>query len=147
MRTKGWALGTALAFAGVVIACGEADPPAKQPLVVCTAGEDGCPAEKPANQKKQAPAAPNNGPTDRPTETTPPADDDPDPTPTADAGAADAKPAEPTLGAICSKLKGCCKQLEDQGYSPATCLDIVNTRNENACSLQHKQYRDFGDCS
>ncbi|MDF2696189.1 MAG: hypothetical protein K0S65_4572, partial [Labilithrix sp.] len=61
---------------------------------------------------------------------------------------ADAGP-EPTPqpGPICTKLKGCCDQLKAAGYSDATCLEIVDTLSENACSLQHKQYKDFGDCT
>lgn len=146
MRIKLGGLGVVFGLAVAIVACGEDDPPAKQPLVVCQAGENGCPSDKPANQKKQNPSTTttSGGPTELP------ADKSEDPPPSsasnADAGGAvDSGPPAP--GPICTKLKACCKQLEDAGYSPATCLEIVNTRSENACSLQHKQYRDFGDCS
>jgi hypothetical protein len=148
MRIKLWGtLGAALGFGIVVIACGEADPPAKQPLVVCQAGESGCPSDKPVNQKKQNPGTTttSGGPTEPPAEKK---DDPPGSQANDDAGATvvvDAGPPAP--GPICTKLKDCCKQLEEAGYSPATCLEIVNTRSENACSLQHKQYKDYGDCS
>jgi hypothetical protein len=148
MRIKLWGSAcAALALGIAAIACGDADPPPKQPLVVCTAGESGCPAEKPANQKKQNPGTTttSGGPTEPPEQTKEP----PPANTTNDAGAvADSGPVgPPPTGPICTKLKDCCKQLEEAGYSPATCIEIVDTRSENACSLQHKQYKDFGDCS
>lgn len=129
-------------LAGGTIAC-SAPPPQKTPLIVCEAGEDGCPSDKPKTSKKTSTKkSDDDGPSGTPAP--PPDDDDDDETiPAADAGAE----PDPGPGPICTKLKGCCDQLKAAGYSDATCLEIVDTRSENACSLQHKQYRDFGDCT
>ncbi len=135
-----------LAFAmiafGATVAC-SAPPSQKTPLLVCEAGEDGCPSEKPRTAKKPPKTSDDDGPTGTPAPASPAADDEDDETPLdADAGA-----EEEELGAVCTKLKACCGQLKAAGYSDATCLEIVDTKSETACSLQHKQYKDFGDCT
>ena len=153
---KGWNAALALVMGGLaagVFAC-SAPPPQKATLLVCEAGENGCPSEKPKSSKQTskkkdsddedgpsgAPAPAPSSPTDEEQAApAPDADADPDPDPP--------PPPDPAPGPICTKLKGCCDQLKAAGYSDATCLEIVGTKSENACSLQHKSYKDFGDCT
>ena len=130
------------ALGAATFAC-SAPPPQKTPLVVCEAGEDGCPSEKPKTakqpSKKSSDEDADEGPSGTPTPAPSPDTDDPPP---------DTAPEpEPAPGPICTQLQGCCAQLQAAGYSPATCQEIVDTRSETACSLQYKQYKDFGDCS
>ena len=144
---KGPNLALAILMCGVggMFAC-SAPPPQKTAIVVCEAGEDGCPSEKPKTAKQHTQKRDDDdGPTGFPA---PPAstsdedvDEDEDETP------AEPEPEEPVTGPICTKLKSCCGQLKAAGYSDATCLEIVGTGSETACSLQHKQYKDFGDCT
>lgn len=137
--------GPGLVLGWLAFGCTQVEPSTKQPLVVCTAGENGCPSDKSAKDAKRVTSGPVDGPTEVPA---PAPKETPQETPaptTQDAGAPE--PTEAPLGAICTKLKACCAELEAAGYSTTTCLDIVSTKSENACSLQHKQYLDFGDCS
>ncbi len=145
-------IGGALSFA-----CSSPDSSSKTPLVVCTAGEKGCPDEKRGNTPKQgtstgtsggpsgAPSAPSDDVKDDTKDET---KDETKATPEgSDGGAEPVEAGPPPLGAVCTELNTCCQQLKDQGYDPATCEGIVETRNENACSLQKKQYTDYGDCT
>ncbi|MBX3204072.1 MAG: hypothetical protein KF764_03335 [Labilithrix sp.] len=126
-------------FGAGAIGC-SAPPSSSTPLLVCEAGEDGCPSDKTKTPKQATSKKPSDddGPSGSPAPASTPDDDE-----AADAGPA----ADPEPGPICTKLKGCCDQLKAAGYSDATCLEIVGTKSENACSLQHKQYRDYGDCT
>lgn len=138
-------LGGALSFA-----CSSPDSSSKTPLVVCTAGEKGCPDEKRGNTPKQGTGT-SGGPSGAPTVPADTKDDTKDETKAtpadSDGGVEPVEAGAPPLGAVCTELKTCCQQLKDQGYDPATCEGIVETRNENACSLQKKQYTDYGDCT
>lgn len=143
----------ALLAGALSFACSAPDSSSKTPLVVCTAGEKGCPDEKRGNTPKQGTSTgTSGGPSGAPTA---PSDDAKDGTKDetkatpegSDAGVEPVEAGTPPLGAVCTELKACCQQLKDQGYDPATCDGIVETRNENACSLQKKQYTDYGDCT
>lgn len=139
-------LTAALACLGLaVIACSAGDDSGvkKDPIAVCQAGEKGCPSEKKESSTKRA--ANEDGTRLGSPET---ADGEGESNSNADAGeaGADGAPSAPREGPFCQELRACCKTLEQAGYSPNTCLEIVNTKSENACVLQHKQYRDAGDC-
>ena len=149
---QGWNAALALvmgSFAAGAFAC-SAPPPQKTPLLVCEAGENGCPSEKPKSSKQASRKddddeddGPSGVPAPAPSSPTDDEPADPDAEPDADPP----PPPDPAPGPICVKLKGCCDQLKAAGYSDATCLEIVGTKSETACSLQHKNYRDFGDCT
>ncbi len=150
---KGWNTALALvmgSFAAGAFAC-SAPPPQKTMLLVCEAGENGCPSEKPKSSKqtsKKTDSDDDDGPSGVPAPSSPTDDDQTDPESDADSDPdADPPPPDPPPGPICTKLKGCCDQLKAAGYSDATCLEIVGTKSETACSLQHKNYKDFGDCT
>jgi hypothetical protein len=135
---KGWLWGLVLAGGGsaIIVAC-SAPPSNQTPLLICTAGENGCPGEKtPTPPKKNTSSSSSEDDGDPALETKQ----------LVDAGI-DAESEEPALGKICTALKGCCGQLKEAGYSTATCDDIIKTKNESACSLQHRSYREYGDCS
>ncbi len=141
--SKAWNAVVALSIGAWAVAC-SAPVPQKTPLIVCEAGEDGCPSDKPKSSKQTSKKTnDDNGPSGSPASATP--DDDETPGTNPDAGTD--TPVEEKPGPICTNLKACCDQLKAAGYSDATCLEIVDTKSESACSLQHKQYKDFGDCS
>jgi hypothetical protein len=129
-------------LSAIVIACGS-DPTANKSLPICEEGTEKCPSVPKAGKK--APPS-TGGPTGTPQQV-PPAEETP-PTkeePKADGGA-DAEGSKP-LGTLCTALQKCCSDLEAAGYSTDACKDVVSTKNENACYAQHKQYKDFGECS
>jgi len=132
-------------WAAAAIAC-SAPPQQKTPLLVCEAGEDGCPSEKPKTSKQPSKKTSNDddeGPSGAPAPAASPPDEETPAKTDPDAGAE----PEPEPGPICTALKGCCDQLKAAGYSDEICLEIVDTNSESACSLQHKQYKDYGDCT
>jgi hypothetical protein len=137
-------LAAGLALGVAAVACvADDDATKKNPLAVCEAGEKGCPSDKKDTKKTASSKSEEGTRLDSPQKA-----DEPSST---DAGtasdASDASAVAPQEGPFCKELRTCCKTLEQAGYSPNTCLEIVNTKSENACVLQHKQYRDYGDCS
>ena len=125
----------------VVAACASEAGSNKQPLPVCDEGSSKCPNVPKAGKKNPDPS---DGPTGSPTPA-PNNDELPPPTPPPDAGPT--KDADAPLGNLCKALSKCCGDLEAAGYSPKTCQEIVDLKNENACHAQHQQYKQFGECS
>jgi hypothetical protein len=125
-----------------LIACSAA-PPEKTPLVVCQAGENGCPKEKPADGKNKGDDDNENDDssggalskgqddlTNKPPTTPPKATPD---------GGADAGPTGPS----CRALKGCCESLRNAKFtgSAAQCERTVADNNEYSCYLTHEEYK------
>jgi hypothetical protein len=138
----GWSVGLAFVIGSAALAC-SAPAPQKTPLVVCTAGEDGCPSERPAKTpaKTKTPDDGNSGPSGTPT----PAPEGEDETGTPpDAGTPDAAPA---TGPSCTKLEACCGELLKAGItgSAKQCDQVVDDKNEYSCYLANEEYKKADD--
>jgi len=127
----------------VAVACSGGDKTRSADLPVCDPKTDENACERP-KMPKQDTTGPGDETPIQGTETTTP---DNKPTVSGDGGAAKDAAVEASLGSLYTKLRACCQQLEQQGYSPAACQSVVDTHNESACYSQHQQYKMSGDCS
>ena len=123
------------------VACSAAEDSAKKPLPVCDAKDSDCPGVKSSAPKVPHQEVPTDPVVAPPATTEPPPKTEPS-TPI-EAGV----DAAPVVGPQCQGLAACCKQLGEAGYVTTTCVDVLSTNNENACSTQHTSYKSFGDCS
>jgi hypothetical protein len=129
-----------------------APPPQKTPLVVCEAGKDGCPSEKPSVTKRapapaDSPTQPADAPVSHPSTpsgTTTPEVKKPD-SPT------DTPPTDPTPDptAECRSLQPCCDQLRQAGFTGSAdmCDRAVTDANELACHTMHEDNKKPSDDS
>lgn len=142
---RSWSRWSPFVLAGlgsiIVVAC-SAPPPNKTPLVVCEAGENGCPAatEKAKAKKTTEPddsssaAFPSSPPATSPTDPAKPSDA----TSAPDGGGG----SNGALGAECMKLRDCCDALVVNGIYAEFCKEKVATGSEDACRAKYQEYRE-----
>jgi hypothetical protein len=138
-----WLLaGGLLAGLAALVAC-TAPPPEKTPLVVCEAGQNGCPKEK---KNKPGDDDDDDDGAETSESSLTKGQDDPKKTPTPTASATDAGSDSSTstiAGPNCRALEKCCDALDDARItgSGAQCRRTVDARNETSCRAAHEEYK------
>jgi hypothetical protein len=130
------------------VACREAQK--NPPLIVCQAGEKGCPHEKPENRAKLAKTGSPDGPSGAPSEPhapSPPAPETKKPEePSHDEGGdfgGGNDEIEPAGVLSCTVLASCCRALRDAAMisSADQCDQIVLNQNAASCEVNREEYR------